>query len=337
MAAVGPLLGGWLTENHSWRWAFYINVPIAIIIVIGSLLVVRESRDEQIAPGLRRRRRGPLRARASVLFVFAPHRGPQLRLGRTTAATSPGRRGSASRRARSRRCSRVRRSRSSASAALLRASSSRRTRAGKVALLDFATLPHRHVRLRQPRRAHRQPRRVRHPVLAAAVPAERARATRRSRPARCSPPSRSASFLAGPTAARLAEPALTSASSPASAWRLEVRRDPRARVQLSTPRRQRGGSSAFWLVVYGVGVGYASAQLTGLILADVPSRQSGQASGTQSTARQIGSALGTAVLGTILFVALASLHLEQPRLGPGARRRAAPADRRRGRSRAPAP
>jgi MFS family permease len=61
---------------------------------------------------------------------------------------------------------------------------------------------------------------------------------------------------------------------------------------------------AFWLIIYGMGVGYASAQLTGLILADVPVRQSGQASGTQSTARQIGAAMGTAILGTVLFVTL---------------------------------
>ena len=59
-----------------------------------------------------------------------------------------------------------------------------------------------------------------------------------------------------------------------------------------------------WLFCYGVGVGYATAQLTGLILSDVPMTKSGQASGTQSTARQIGSAMGTAVLGTILFVGL---------------------------------
>ena len=53
-----------------------------------------------------------------------------------------------------------------------------------------------------------------------------------------------------------------------------------------------------------MGVGFATAQLTGLILSDIPVEKSGQASGTQSTARQIGSALGTAILGTIVFVSL---------------------------------
>jgi hypothetical protein len=58
------------------------------------------------------------------------------------------------------------------------------------------------------------------------------------------------------------------------------------------------------LAVYGFGVGLATAQLTAVVLADVPVEQSGQASGTQSTARQVGSALGIAILGTILFSAL---------------------------------
>lgn len=56
------------------------------------------------------------------------------------------------------------------------------------------------------------------------------------------------------------------------------------------------------LFIYGCGVGYATAQLTGLILADVPIAKSGQASGMQSAARQLGAAMGTAVLGTIIFV-----------------------------------
>jgi MFS transporter, DHA2 family, multidrug resistance protein len=32
--AIGPTLGGWLTDNYSWRWIFYINVPISIVSLI---------------------------------------------------------------------------------------------------------------------------------------------------------------------------------------------------------------------------------------------------------------------------------------------------------------
>jgi EmrB/QacA subfamily drug resistance transporter len=37
---LGPLLGGWLTENASWHWIFYVNIPIGIValVVIGRLL-----------------------------------------------------------------------------------------------------------------------------------------------------------------------------------------------------------------------------------------------------------------------------------------------------------
>ena len=55
------------------------------------------------------------------------------------------------------------------------------------------------------------------------------------------------------------------------------------------------------LLIYGIGVGLATAQLTGVIMVDVPYEKAGQGSGTQSTARQVGSALGIAVLGTMLF------------------------------------
>ena len=56
-----------------------------------------------------------------------------------------------------------------------------------------------------------------------------------------------------------------------------------------------------WLFLYGVGVGMATAQLTSVILADVPVRESGQASGLQSSVRQLGSAFGVAVLGGLLI------------------------------------
>lgn len=54
-----------------------------------------------------------------------------------------------------------------------------------------------------------------------------------------------------------------------------------------------------WLAAYGVGLGMASAQLPGVILSEVPTVDSGQASGIQSTNRQVGSAFGIAILGTI--------------------------------------
>ena len=56
-----------------------------------------------------------------------------------------------------------------------------------------------------------------------------------------------------------------------------------------------------FLLVYGIGIGLATAQLTGVIMVDVPMEKAGQGSGSQSTVRQIGSALGIAVLGTVLF------------------------------------
>lgn len=60
------------------------------------------------------------------------------------------------------------------------------------------------------------------------------------------------------------------------------------------------------LVVYGLGLGLASAQLTDMVLQDIPVQISGQGAATQSTVRQIGSALGTAFAGATLSIALAA-------------------------------
>lgn len=54
------------------------------------------------------------------------------------------------------------------------------------------------------------------------------------------------------------------------------------------------------LVIYGLGLGLASAQLTSTVLADVAPEASGQGSATQSTVRQLGAALGTAGAGTLI-------------------------------------
>ncbi len=46
--AIGPVLGGFLTEHVSWRAIFYLNVPVAIGAVVATLFAVRESRDTSV-------------------------------------------------------------------------------------------------------------------------------------------------------------------------------------------------------------------------------------------------------------------------------------------------
>jgi EmrB/QacA subfamily drug resistance transporter len=44
-AAIGPVVGGWLIERVSWRAVFFLNVPLAAIVVVLSWRFIRESRD----------------------------------------------------------------------------------------------------------------------------------------------------------------------------------------------------------------------------------------------------------------------------------------------------
>jgi DHA2 family multidrug resistance protein len=37
---LGPVLGGWLTDNYSWRWVFYINIPVGILALIMTQLFI---------------------------------------------------------------------------------------------------------------------------------------------------------------------------------------------------------------------------------------------------------------------------------------------------------
>src|SRR3984893_4810937 len=44
-AAIGPVTGGWLIEHVSWRAVFFLNVPLAVIVIALSLRFMSESRD----------------------------------------------------------------------------------------------------------------------------------------------------------------------------------------------------------------------------------------------------------------------------------------------------
>ncbi len=46
--AVGPVLGGFLTEHVTWRAIFYLNIPVAVAAVAAALFAVRESRDTSV-------------------------------------------------------------------------------------------------------------------------------------------------------------------------------------------------------------------------------------------------------------------------------------------------
>lgn len=54
--AVGPVLGGWITDNYSWPWIFYINLPVGIIGIMMTLQNVHEPEDVRVA----------MRARAEI-------------------------------------------------------------------------------------------------------------------------------------------------------------------------------------------------------------------------------------------------------------------------------
>src|SRR6202167_4328560 len=43
---IGPTLGGWITDNYSWRWIFWLNVPVGIISVVMILFLIASDRPK---------------------------------------------------------------------------------------------------------------------------------------------------------------------------------------------------------------------------------------------------------------------------------------------------
>lgn len=47
-SALGPILGGYLTTNYSWRWAFRINIVVVILLLLGSMAIA-EAREKNVS------------------------------------------------------------------------------------------------------------------------------------------------------------------------------------------------------------------------------------------------------------------------------------------------
>jgi EmrB/QacA subfamily drug resistance transporter len=299
MAAVGPLLGGWLTTEFSWRWAFYINVPLGLATLLAGVYLVEDARDRSAA------REGfdiPGFATITIaLFgmVLALIEGSrygwwelkrELVLGSWTAGVgelSP---------------VPVAFGVGLVAAVVFTLVERRRRSKDQPVLFDFSLF-----RLRGFRNGNMLVTIVGLgefglvfvlPLFLRAVLGYSAFETGVLFVAMAA-----GGFLGGPMAATLA-----------------IRFGPRQVVSLGMALEAIGmigvvrlldstmAGSELWpfLFVYGIGVGLASAQLTSVVLAEIPAAESGQASGMQSTFRQVGAALGIALLGSVYVGSLGS-------------------------------
>jgi len=285
MAAMGPLVGGWLTTNASWRWAFWMNIPLGLIVIALALWSVPETRDHSNGRVLDIG--GALLSAAGLgTLVFGLIEGESYGWWtRADGSASPIPFALAA---------------GIAIIVLFVMRQNRRAAAGKTVLVDLGLL-----RIRT----------FRYGAIAALVVAMGEFGLLFTLPLVLQ---NALGYTALGTGKLIAALAIGTFFSSAVTPQLTRRLGARAivRVGLASEAIAVGGLAlvvsagvsgftiAALLFLYGVGVGLATAQLTSVILVDVPVEESGQASGLQSTVRQLGSSLGVAVLGTLLIVSL---------------------------------
>lgn len=299
MAALGPLLGGWLTTSFSWRWAFYVNVPVGVLALMGSLSWVSDSRDEDARRGF-----DPLGVATISLGLsglvfgliegsrygwFSPTR-PFMVGGWTWPLDS---------------VSIVPFAFALAVLCLpvFLVVESRRAAADRPVLFNLTLFRIKSFRYGNLTAATLSLGELGMifvlPLFLTAVLGYTAFQTGLLLLALAI-----GAFLGGPVAAALAQrfgPRRVVTTG------MLIEAIAIASIALLIDPDMTGARLIPSLFVYGVGVGLATAQLTSVILVEVPPRNSGQASGMQSTFRQIGSAFGIALVGTVLATSLGAL------------------------------
>jgi EmrB/QacA subfamily drug resistance transporter len=298
MAALGPLLGGWLTTNLTWRWAFLINLPIGIVALVATLIWVAESRDEHARRGFDAPGFVTLSA-GLVAVVFSLIEGARygwvapkelLTIGSWTwpletisfipfvMAVGLG------------------------LLALFAAIEVRRRGAGKFILFDFTLWTNPSFRFGN---------------LTATIVSLGEFGLLFALPLYLSAVLGYTAFETGLVFLSLAVGSFLAAPIAGS---IAHRFSPRRVVQIGMALEAAGvlGTAlllsptvnglilAVPLFVYGVGVGFATAQLANVVLGEIAPEKSGLASGANSTMRQIGTAIGAALIGTILLTGLSS-------------------------------
>jgi DHA2 family multidrug resistance protein len=46
---IGPTLGGWITDNYSWPWIFYVNLPIGLVATLLTFAFIRDSKEKRLS------------------------------------------------------------------------------------------------------------------------------------------------------------------------------------------------------------------------------------------------------------------------------------------------
>jgi EmrB/QacA subfamily drug resistance transporter len=296
MAAFGPLVGGWLTTNAGWRWVFFVNLPIAVVLVVAALFVMPS--------GVQRRDTEPFDVGGAVLVAltlaavtFALVQGERFgwlisiratQLGSITWAT-----GMLSESA-------VGFIVAIACGGAFWLSESKKRAAGKRTYLAWHLFELRGFRYGNIAGAGVNFGEVGLvfilPLFLQAVLGLSAWDTGLVLAAVAG-----GAFLGGPIAGEIARRRGERFVVLGGIVILMVAIGGAARVINPTIT---GAGLAPWLGLAGIGIGAVQAQLSNIILFGVSDQDAGQASGTQSTFRQLGATFGVALIGTVLTLTL---------------------------------